>query len=117
MGRQHQEGLLVVAECKRLENTSKVWGISGGELSKRPGPDVGCCINGEENYQPVFLGPSVRTQSGRDLHSIYGTNYSHGFFNDSGSEHQLNNSFKCRKLSSEIKDLGSPKLDFNARRC
>ena len=84
---------------------------------KRPGSDVGCHVNEEENYHPVFLGPSVRIQGGRGLHSIYSTSYSQSFFNDSGFEHQINDSFKSRKFSSEIKCLGSLKLNFKARKC
>jgi hypothetical protein len=33
MGRQHHEGLLVAAECKRMEETPNCW---------RLGPDAGC---------------------------------------------------------------------------
>lgn len=32
---------------------------------KRPGTDVGCHVNKEDNYHPAFLGPSVRIQGGR----------------------------------------------------
>jgi hypothetical protein len=35
MGGQYQEGLFVVAECKR-------WSVRGGELMERPRPDAGC---------------------------------------------------------------------------
>lgn len=38
-------------------------------------------------------------------------------FNDSGSEHQINYSFKYRKFSSEIKDLVSLKLNSDGRKC
>jgi hypothetical protein len=41
-GKEHQEGLLVVAEYKRMEKTSRGIGIPGGELFKRPEPDAGC---------------------------------------------------------------------------
>jgi hypothetical protein len=40
-GRQHKEGLRIAAIYKRMEKTSRR-GISGGELSKRPGHDSGC---------------------------------------------------------------------------
>ena len=33
MGKQHQEGLLVAAECKRVEETPNCW---------RSGPNAGC---------------------------------------------------------------------------
>jgi hypothetical protein len=82
MGQQHQDRLLVAAEHKGMENTSRGWGYLGANCRRG--------INGEENYQPVFLGPSVRIQGGRGLHSIYSTNYSHGFFNNSGYEHKTN---------------------------
>jgi hypothetical protein len=46
VGRQKQDGLLIAAECKRMEETKREGtGISGGELLKRPGPNAGCCTN------------------------------------------------------------------------
>jgi hypothetical protein len=47
MERQYPEGLLFAAECKRMGKTSRRQ-ISGGEVLKRPGSDVGCHANEEE---------------------------------------------------------------------
>jgi hypothetical protein len=47
--RQHQEGLAVAAEHKRMEEM----GISGGELLKRPGPDVCCRAIEEESMNGI----------------------------------------------------------------